>query len=816
MTPEQELELSISIKRKRAAAAAAQSSAGRGGPAEPKFGMAEAGLLGAADSITFNTTDEIAGGYAYGNARPKDTMETLRNVNRAPQFQLKEERDPEKFKAKEAAAVARGDSARDTVRGWQEKARTDRPITYLGGALTGALLTGKAPVGLVKVGAGATRAAGTAARAIPGVSQVANVAGRVAAPVANVAAKAGNAVTRIPIAGPLLRAAARGAGPGAAWAALAGAGEAKDDRLMAGLNASGPGAMFGAGLGAGAKAVGVPIGAFWNALTRPSSEKSVATIARMMRNNKVAPVDAATRVREYGRGKQDVFETAAEFMGPSAQGMQTALGNVPGPSQKILQDAFTSSIRNMRKNLNSGAKKATGKDPERYHQTKRDQEEARLLRDKANYDAVQGHPLGGNRMSTRDFNDILFTADRNAPHMQPLGKRPAFIKYVEETRATARAHGDFMEKELNRFLQMVGEGKMPRRALSNRAINEIDKRISQDIEVAVAKGRNNDARILKDMQDKLRVTDLHTGLGSARDTSAIGLTAKDALVEGRKAFQHNIDLEDVTSKLGDFPQEVADAYLTGMVREMSDSLANQSNLGGLADAAQKIAATPAMRDKLTAALPKTRAGNLTANSQRFMALLDRVTRHTNRARLVYGNSATAPRMMAVEEAAAETSSIPTDAIDLLREVISRQPGKVMDRVATGVQNRLTRPGIYNPRLNEELGKRLGATSKKDILAVLDEVSKFNNRRPPRLSSDRVGDLAARVGGQQAGTGSAQNDPWAQDASMARADVVVEGLERPMIAEYLKPDTPPERLAQIEAVLGGDALALRQMRQRALN
>lgn len=816
MTPEQELELSISIKRKRAAAAAASARPTSGAPGS-KFGMVEAGLLGAADGVTFNTTDEIAGGYVYGNERPKDTMEVLRNINRAPQFQAKEERDPAKFRAKEAAAVAKGDAARDAVRGWQEKARTDRPVTYLGGVLGGALLTGKAPAGLVKVGAGATRAAGTAARAIPGVAQVSNVAGRVAAPVANVAAKAGNAVTKIPLAGPLIKAAARGAGPGAAYAALAGAGEAKDDRLMAGLNASGPGALFGAGLGAGAKAVGVPIGALWTALTRPASEKSVATISRMMRNNKVSPADAAMRVNEYGKGRQDVFETAAEFMGPSAQGMQTALGNVPGPSQKILQDAFTSSIRNMRKNLTASAKKATGKDPERYHQTKRDQEEARLLRDKKNYDAVQGHPLGGKRMKVQDFNTILFMADRNAPHLQPLGRRPAFIKYVEATRDTARAHGDFMEKELNRFLQMVGDGKMPRRALSNRAINEIDKRISQDIEVAVAKGRNNDARILKEMQDKLRVTDLHTGLGTARETSAIGLTAKDALVEGRKAFQNNIDLEDVTSKLVEFPQEVADAYLTGMVREMSDSLANQSNLGGLADAAQKIAATPAMRDKLTAALPKTKAGNLTANSQRFMALLDRVTRHTNRARLVYGNSATAPRMMAVEEAAAETSSIPTDAMDLLREVISRQPGKVMDRVATGIQNRLTRPGIYNPRLNEELGKRLGATGKKDILDVLDEISKFNQRKPPVLSSDRAGDLASRVGGQRAGTSSAENDPWAQDASMARADVVVEGLERPMIAEYLKPTTAPGRRQAIEAMFDAETVSeLRALLQRSLN
>jgi len=802
MDPDLDLEVEIAAAAKRARAKRQQ-----------KFGQLEAAGLGALDGLTFNTTDELAGGLAYGNRRPMTTVEAMRNVNRAPQYMAKVERDPRAFATKEAEAKAAGDAELKRWRGYQEKARSDRPLEYLGGAVGSGLVTLPAGGGLVKAGGAVADIAGSAAKAIPGVTRVANVASKVAAPVTSTIAKVGRGVSKLPLGiGPLAVAAGKGLGPGALYAGLAGAGEAKDDRLMAAFNASGPGALVGAGLGAGMKVGTAGLGALWNILGRPASQKAVATLSRMMEKNNIKPIDAAMEVAGRAKGGGDVFETAGEFMGPSAEAMQTALGNVPGPSQAILQQAFISSIRNMRKNLNASAKKATGKDPERYHQTKREQEAARLLRDKQNYEAVQGHPLGGNRMPTQEFNRILFQQDRATPHLQPIGRRPMFIRYVEDTRKAAREGGDFMEKELNRFLQMVADGKMPRRALSNRAINEIDKRMTQDIDVALAKGRTNDARLIKDIQDQLRTTDFYTGLGGARDTAAIGLTAKEALVEGRKAFHGNVDLEDVTAKLQDYPQEIADSYLTGMVREMSDSLANQSNLGGLADAAQKIAATPAMRDKLVAALPKTSRGSLTQASQRFMTLIDRVTKHTNRARQVYGNSATMPRMAAEAEAAAETTSLSRDVVDFLGEMITRQPGKISERFGNAVRNRVTRPGIYNPQINEELGKRLAATGEDSILDVLDEIAAYRARPTPTLSTDRPGVAAARIGGQRVGTASAENDPWAQDSALARADVVVEGLERPMIAEYLRPETTPERRAEIEALFGEDAAGLRAMRE----
>lgn len=810
MTPQQELELSISIKRKRAAAAAAAAPAGDDGSAAPKFGMLEAAGMGVADGLTFNTSDEIAQFVAEGNERPVTADMSLRNVNRMPQLQAKIERDPAKFAQKAAAAKAKGEAVRDMVRGWQEKARTDRPLTYLGGNLGGALLLGGGLGGAAKAGGQAVGAAANAARVVPGVNAAARLGGRVVAPIGALATKAGGLVKGIPIAGPLLTAGAKGMAPGAAYAGLAAAGEAKDDRMTAAIDAMGPGAMLGGAFGAGAKAVGAPAGALWQVLTRNADQKSLNTLARLLAKGGLTPVDAAKRVQKLARGNQPVFETAAEVMGPHAEGMQTALSVVTGPGQKIMKDAFTGSIRNMRQHLNKGLKRVTGVDATRYHQVQRDMEAARLLRDKANYDAVQGHPLGGNRMRVADFNRILFTADRNAPHLQPVGKRPMFLGYVRDTLKAAEANGDFMANELKRFLQMVGDGKMPRRALSNRAINEIDKRMTQDIDVALAKGRNNDARLIKEVQDKLRVTDLHTGLGSARDTSAIGLTAKDAIVQGRKAFQSNIDLEEVAAKLHDYPQEVADAYLTGMVREMADSLANQSNLGGLADAAQKIAASPAMRDKLISALPKTAAGRLTAKSEQFMTLIDRVSAHTNRARLNFGNSATAPRQAAIEEAAAETGSLSGDLVDFVGELITRSSDKVMQRFGRGIRERVTRPGINNPKINAALSKRLAASGKKDILAVLREIDAHNKRPIGPLTSDNVSKVAARVGGMRAGTDSATNDPWAQDAALAKADTVVEGIERPLIEEYFKASTTPQRKREIEDLMGEDAAALRAM------
>lgn len=298
--------------------------------------------------------------------------------------------------------------------------------------------------------------------------------------------------------------------------------------------------------------------------------------------------------------------------------------------------------------------------------------------------------------------------------------------------------------------------RLPSQALSTRALNAIDKVIGQDIEVAAAKTRQNDVRRLSLLRQALRATDPYTGLGDARGESMVGFSAQEAFDKGRKAFQNQVDIEDVHKDLADWmPQEIKDNFLMGMVRSMADRLANQSNLSELADAAGKIASTPAQRDKLIASLKTDPNGKVTEAGQQFLDMLDRVHNHVVRAKANYGGSATAPRLKAVEEAEAETGSVSSDIADLLGEILMREKGKIAGRVGARVRDWATRPGIRNPAINKALGTRLAATGEADVKNVLDEIRLYNDRPTPRLADPRIPDWSAALFGAQAGSATAK-------------------------------------------------------------
>lgn len=788
-------------------------------PEREKMGRAKAAGMGFADGATLNMTDEIVAGGQYLKTmeeqghRVSGPGETLLSpLTDVFGFPFRRKREAPTVSVEEARETARADAdrERDIVRRTQQQAREDRPATYGTGMVGGAVATLPAGGAVVRGGQGAVNVGGRTVAAIPGAKTAGETVARVAKPATDAVGKAGRMISNIPLLGPLLNAGGKGVAPGMAYGGLAAAGEATDDRVMAAGEGLLPGAAGGFAGGAALKAIGSPLGILASVLARNPDKKALATIAREMNQHGVTPEAVRAQVKDYGRGNQPVFETAGEMLGPGNEGLQTALGNVPGPAKERLADAFTDSVRNLGRTMSGSAKRATGKDPDRYHETRGAHEEMRIDRDAKNYEAVLGPVNRPNRPPRDDWNMYMLQPRDGAVFETPIAMRPRFHRYAEKVAEDARLDGDtHLARDIGNFFRAIEAGQPPG-PLSTRAINEIDKRITDDINKALAQERLSDVRIFNDLQAGLRQLDETTGLGAVREQSAIGFTAKSAFEEGRKAFRHGVDVEDVMFNLKTADPEIQDAYLTGMVRSMSDALANQSNLGGLADAAKKIAATPAMREKLEAALPKTQRGQLTANSRRFMDLLNRVSRHTERARQVYGNSATAPRQAAIEGAEASTSSVSGDALDLVGEVIQRQPGRVMNRMGQGIRNRVTRPGIYDPRINEGLGNRLGATGRRDILALLDEIEGWNNRSIP-LSSDRANGMAARGGGFMAGTDAGANSAFGNDKAGTQAGMIVEAFERDMLAEYFDEATSPARIAEIEDFFGEDAAELRAIR-----
>ena len=460
--------------------------------------------------------------------------------------------------------------------------------------------------------------------------------------------------------------------------------------------------------------------------------KAIKIIAKTLRQAGVTPDEIEAELTRRALNGTPLFETFAEFAGPQAKAMQTALGVVPGPAKEALQKTFSDSVRGLPDDLMATAKKTTKIDPANFYAEKAKQEAARKERDAANYAGVFYGENGEALRPPADAFDIkLFNPDPARPELAPVAYRPAFQNYVAKALKAATDQGDgALKGELGSFLNDIKNGGKPNQPLTTRAINEIDKRIGSDAHAATISGDRAGARDLLDLQEALRVTDHDTGLGNVRTQAHVGLTAQEGFDAGRDAFRRGVDIEEVGQWLGGH-EEVSSAYMTGMVRAMADSLANQTNLGGLADAANKIAATPLLRDKITALLPKTQAGRLTVASGRFLEVLNRISAHVEQARTMYGNSATALRHAAIDAAEEATSSASSDAVDLIGELLTLDKGALYKRAGDRIKNQITRPSIYNPKVNKELGSIVGARGKDEIKSVLDEIRAHEASRKGR-------------------------------------------------------------------------------------
>lgn len=750
-------------------------TSGRLRPYEPKRepSRLEAALIGAIQGATLNAGDELAGAGASLRGEDRFSGSVLRALPIVgPIASLIGERAANI--ARNEGAGGRADpqyiEARDRFRRTDEAARERHPVTSLasaiGGGVATAPLTGAAGVA-GRVGANAV---GAGVRAVPGVKSASNVLTRVAAPI-------GNALARVPGMPIVARGAVPGATAGAAYSAGAAYGGAESGgRMMAAQEAAGWGALFGAGLGAGAAAVGgIGRGAERQARRTPD-ERALGTIDKAARRDNVDLNVVQAAVDDRARNNGAVIQSAGEFLGPQARGLQVALGNVPGPSRELLAQRFGESVRGAGGQIMRSAQRATGKNPARYHDEVAAYDEVIRERNRLAYEAVEGNPV------PRDAWEVaLYTPARR--NVLPLAFRPDFQRFAETAARSARDRGEMaLADELDGFLAAILAGQSAR-PITVRAVNEIGKLIGDAKYKANQAGDRAIAMHLGQLEDAWRVLDFDTGLGGARKQAAIGFSGQEAFEAGRQALARGTDLEDVVANLKDVPREVADNFLTGFVRAMADSIANQSNLGGLANAAGVIARTPAMRAKLQAALPKQASGALTAASKRFLQVLEDVSDHTRQASQVFGGSATAPRLSAIETAEELTGSGAGDLIDFIGEVVSRQPGRTMARIGAGVRDRITRPGIYNPAVNQALGERLAAFGPDEIRSVLDELRAFRSRPIPPLVDPRLARMAGRAGGFVAGSETAANQPdFALERGRSVSDFVTEQNAAALLAE----------------------------------
>ena len=235
------------------------------------------------------------------------------------------------------------------------------------------------------------------------------------------------------------------------------------------------------------------------------------------------------------RGQEPVNETVAEMAGPKTRGLAQATANVGtkgGPAaEKVVRRG-----QELSQDLEGSMTRALKTDSDDFYAKRAELAEKRATEGRADYEAAYE-----TEAPVEPFLKALFDpvpASGPGSVTTPVVQRPRFQERVEDVAAMARKDGDVdLAQELETFLAVARKGERPNKALSTRAIDEIDRAIGEAREIASRAGEKRAASRLGDMQRALRVTDDATGLGTARAKAKVRIDASEAPDAGRKAWK---------------------------------------------------------------------------------------------------------------------------------------------------------------------------------------------------------------------------------------------------------------------------------------
>jgi hypothetical protein len=234
--------------------------------------------------------------------------------------------------------------------------------------------------------------------------------------------------------------------------------------------------------------------------------------------------------------------------------------------------------------------------------------------------------------------------------------------------------------------------------------------------------------------------DAETGLDAPRRLSAELKSAEEALEFGRKAFRSGTDIETLQdefarqiAKLGEGGGEsetVRGALLMGWLRGAEDEISTATNPQSVI---RRIYGSERQREKLLAMMPELAddagAGVKGSNTKDIRALvggkredgremagmIDRLKRMSADYNRIIGNSQSAQRIEAVAEQGGSQ-----DKLNFVLDAFLNTKDAAV-KVGRGAINYATRPGIYQPGVNRELGRLLTARGKKQLLATIAEI-----------------------------------------------------------------------------------------------
>lgn len=452
------------------------------------------------------------------------------------------------------------------------------------------------------------------------------------------------------------------------------------------------------------------------------------------------PDEAEKMVRflDYA-GKSEVPEMLFQIMPDlrKVDQLTVALGTVGGDAQKALGDALGKQVMEAPGVLREALRKAMGLSGDDYYAMQKGLRADQLSAPKEGYEAAYA----------KEVSDETWT-QKILPQLRTKYGREAVSDAADYAEGIAGT--DPVELAVARQLAELRDaldspGATPGK-ISTQSIDYIDRMLGDMAQgIKQGKGRQELAKGPVGAQRSIRGDansglDVETGLGDPRRLSAELKTAQDALEFGRTAFRNGTDIETLQDEFagaiaklgqeGSDSETIRGALLMGWLRGAEDEISKATNPGSVI---RRIYGSERQRTKLLSMMPEVDeaagAGTKGSNTKNIRALIggrredgremqgmiDRLRRVSNDYNRIIGNAQSAQRLEAVAEQGGAQ-----DKLNFLFDAFinTRQAAVNVARMAV---NRVSRPGIYEPGVNRELGRILTARGKKQILSVIDEI-----------------------------------------------------------------------------------------------
>jgi hypothetical protein len=258
----------------------------------------------------------------------------------------------------------------------------------------------------------------------------------------------------------------------------------------------------------------------------------------------------------------------------------------------------------------------------------------------------------------------------------------------------------------------------------------VKRQIDQEINVARRAGRNEDVATLSEVKNTIvsKLDDAVPSYAEARAGAAQFFGAQDALEAGQNFVARNMSSADARRALSKMSSTERQLFQDGFVSRYIETL-NQT--GDRRSILNKIAESPAAREKLNVALGRERAEELEAGL-RVEGIMD-LARNA-----VQGNSTTA-RQLAELGLAGGTYTVGTGG-----NVLSPSPSALFN--AALVYGAARGRGVINERLSRRVAEMLASNDPRILLQGIRTVTRNQNLFNSLRAADRG---LARLGGENA-------------------------------------------------------------------